>query len=204
VKGLDLPSLVKQRRLVYVNGLSTVGSDGDSAASLPKTSLEALSLVALSKAIDNALKAAGYTPNSDGGRTQAALIVVDGLDFILASQPEIDAVHLQQLLSKLLTSTQSLIVSCHADTPLLHNRHESSTPLEREHGTFITAMAHQARLVLQLRGLDTGSARDVTGIMRISPGGQQDDEGDTPTLTEGEWLYQCKSDGSVKVWSRGE
>lgn len=75
----------------------------------------------------------------------------------------------------------------------------------------MTGLAHQASRVVQLRGLDTGAARDVSGVLRVSKGGggpvpgpwdeagvEGDDEG------EGEWLYQIKGDGSVRVWGRGE
>lgn len=132
-------------------------------------------------------------------------VVIDGLDFLLASRPAIEATQLQQFLSKILAASKSLVISCQADAPLLHQRDESATPLEREHAGFTTALAHQASLVMQLRGLDTGAARDVTGVMCISHGGHYEyDEAAAASTGEGEWLYQCKSDGSVRIWSRGE
>lgn len=130
---------------------------------------------------------------------------MDGLDFLLASQPGIDAMRLQQFSGKILALSRSLIVSCSADSPLLHNRAESASPLEREHAAFITSAAHQARFVLQLRGLDTGASRDVTGVIRVSNGGNSSAGQETTTAPdEGEWLYQCKGDGSVRIWARGE
>ncbi len=71
-------------------------------------------------------------------------------------------------------------------------------------------MAHQAARVLQLRGLDTGAARDVSGVLRVSKGGAGVErlEGGRETSVEEEeereWLYQVKGDGSVRVWTRGE
>ncbi len=73
-------------------------------------------------------------------------------------------------------------------------------------------MAHQAERVLQLRGLDTGAARDVSGVLRVSKaGGGAEVEGrggggggGGVCVEEGEWLYQVKGDGSVRVWTRGE
>ncbi|KAF7512283.1 hypothetical protein GJ744_001851 [Endocarpon pusillum] len=76
-------------------------------------------------------------------------------------------------------------------------------------------MAHQAERVVQLRGLDTGAARDVSGVLRFSNGGAaaaaaaglEGTEGGEAAVKEeeeGEWLYQVKGDGSVRVWTRGE
>jgi elongator complex protein 6 len=76
-------------------------------------------------------------------------------------------------------------------------------------------MAHQSRWVFQLRGLDTGSAKDVSGVLRVSNGGAGGDEDETKaahtlpsgafgSLPDAEWLYQLKGDGSVKAWGRGE
>jgi elongator complex protein 6 len=57
---------------------------------------------------------------------------------------------------------------------------------------------------MQLRGLDTGAAKDVTGVLRVSRGGSYDEDSAKSRLEEGEWLYQLKGDGSVRVWSRGQ
>jgi elongator complex protein 6 len=71
-------------------------------------------------------------------------------------------------------------------------------------------MAHQAERVVQLRGLDTGAARDVSGVLRSSNGGgataglEETEGGEADGEEEGEWLYQIKGDRSVRVWTRGE
>ncbi len=73
-------------------------------------------------------------------------------------------------------------------------------------------MAHQAGRVLQLRGLDTGAARDVSGVLRVSSGGGDAEVGRVEggggegevSAEEGEWLYLVKGDGSVRTWTRGE
>ena len=60
-------------------------------------------------------------------------------------------------------------------------------------------------MVLQLRSLGTGAAKDISGVLRVSAGGAHDDfEKENTGLEKGEWLYQVKGDGSVKVWGRGE
>ena len=67
--------------------------------------------------------------------------------------------------------------------------------------------AYQAEVVYQLRGLDTGAAREISGVVRVSRGGafgdDDDGHGDGEEVEGGEWLYQWKGDGSVRLWSRG-
>lgn len=145
------------------------------------------------------------------------VVMVDGIDFVLASQPSVSALSLQSTLATVRARSQSLLVTCSADTPLLHNHDgvsTAATPLEADHAHFITSMAHQSQWLFQLRGLDTGTAKDVSGVVRVSRGGAEDDDhrdGDTSRgprqeedLIDGEWLYQIKGDGSARVWGRGE
>jgi elongator complex protein 6 len=103
-----------------------------------------------------------------------------------------------------------------ADSPLVHNASNSSaselqraTPLEEEHAAFLIATAHRARMVMQLRNLDTGVAKDVSGILRISQGGEGTDDGHTRDEGENHWepkevLYFVQRDAGVKVFERGE
>ena len=105
----------------------------------------------------------------------------------------------------------------HADAPLLHPSATPPTALEQTHTSLLTSLAHQARSVLQLRGLDTGRAKDVTGVVRVSRGGEwreEDDggrrgdeaekDGEDGGKSEGEWLYFVGGGGDIKVWGRGE
>ncbi len=67
------------------------------------------------------------------------------------------------------------------------------------------SLAHQARVILSVRGLDTGVARDVSGVLRVSRGGgygggEDDGEGE---VEERECLYFVGGDGGVRVFERG-
>ena len=73
-----------------------------------------------------------------------------------------------------------------------------NTPLTVDHATFVMGLVHQARVIMGLRGLDTGVARDVSGVLRITRGGEDGDE-----VEEKEVLYFVGGDGSVKVFERG-
>ncbi|KIX07526.1 uncharacterized protein Z518_02179 [Rhinocladiella mackenziei CBS 650.93] len=259
--GLDILSLLKSTRLVYVDGLTcgkaaSVGSGtgvGTATSHAPTTRLKSLALNDVRDALDMALKAVSSSPStpppistSVSATTKSStgpapfrrspastslpgpdsctkpLILLDGIDFLLASQPSITPMSLQSFLFMLRTQSHTLVVTCHADSPLLHA--SSATPtgadvgsqLERNHAHFLTNLAHQSRWVFQLRGLDTGSAKDVTGVVRVSRGGDigVDDENEgkpnihalrgSDVLADAEWLYQVKCDGSASVWGRGE
>ncbi|KAL7779573.1 hypothetical protein CFE70_009077 [Pyrenophora teres f. teres 0-1] len=87
-------------------------------------------------------------------------------------------------------------------------------PLEITHHNLVVKCAHISRRILGVRVLDTGVARDVSGVVRITEqrshfigagsgrttagrdGGGDDGKGK-------EFLYQVKGDGSVKVFERG-
>lgn len=82
------------------------------------------------------------------------------------------------------------VLTLAADTPLVHAQ---TTTLEREHAALVTGLAHTSDTVMALRMLDTGSARDVSGVVRIARG---EEEGR-------EYLYFVAGDGTVKVFERG-
>lgn len=87
---------------------------------------------------------------------------------------------------------QSTVLTFSADDPLLHSQ---ATTLEKEHAALVLSQTHAAGRLLALRMLDTGTAKDVSGVVRIT--GQMDGE-------EGkEFLYYVAADGSVKVFERG-
>lgn len=82
----------------------------------------------------------------------------------------------------------------------------NQTPLEANHAAFLLSTAHQADFTISLRLLDTGTARDVSGVVRITV--QDNLEGNDHDLRqkieEKELLYFVGGDGSVKVFGRGQ
>lgn len=92
----------------------------------------------------------------------------------------------------------STIIAITADLPLSPS---PATPLEISHKAFVMSLAHQAGSIMSITGLDTGVAKDVSGILRVSKGaGELGGEGD---VEERECLYFVGSDGGVKVFERG-
>ena len=147
-----------------------------------------------------------YADQEEVGKSVSrTILIMDGLDFLIASQPSVTSLAMSRTIMTLRQHFHSTIVTSSADYPLLHNSLTSATSLEREHRAFVATMAHHARMVLQLRSLGTGAAKDISGTLRVSAGGAHDDsEMENSGVEEGEWLYQVKGDGSVKVWGRGE
>ena len=89
-----------------------------------------------------------------------------------------------------------MLITLSADAPLLHAR---QTPLEIDHASLVMSLAHAARLVIGARELDTGGAKDVSGVLRIGRGGGQGaDEVEQKVV-----LYFTANDGSVRVFERG-
>lgn len=113
---------------------------------------------------------------------------------------------------------RSTVVTTSADYPLIHKANPVpsghgegtiSTPLEKNHAAFVVGLAHRATMVLQLRTLDTGAAKDVSGVLRISRGGGFDNRTEDVDNNEGghiekEVLYFVQRDGGVRAFGRGE
>lgn len=79
------------------------------------------------------------------------------------------------------------------------------TRLELEEAYFVTTLAHQASSVASLRMLDTGLAKDVSGVLRVtmSPVESTTSREDGQDWNEKEVLYFVK-EGSVDVFGRGQ
>ncbi|TGZ77986.1 hypothetical protein EX30DRAFT_398078 [Ascodesmis nigricans] len=97
-------------------------------------------------------------------------------------------------------STTTLLTT--TSTPLLTR---TTTRMEKETATFVTTIAHEAAVTVSLRGLETGLASDVSGVMKVTVRGDGDAEvgGKGQGEREGEWLYHVREQG-VEVFKRGE
>ena len=71
--------------------------------------------------------------------------------------------------------------------------------MEQAHRGFVVTLAHQAGVMVQVRGLDTGKAKDVSGVVRVGGEGWRGEGGEEME----EWLYFLKGEG-VEVFRRGE
>lgn len=85
-----------------------------------------------------------------------------------------------------------------ADDPLIHAQ---TTTLEKEHASLVLSTAHAADTIIALRILDTGAAKDVSGVVRITTRGDERQEGGEDKGVE--YLYFVSGDGGVRVFERG-
>ncbi|EQL30656.1 hypothetical protein RJZ56_005653 [Blastomyces dermatitidis] len=160
----------------------------------------------------------GGTASDEKPVENDVLLIVDQPDLLLAATGPgmgVGAAEMGEFLFGLRQRVHSTVVTLAADSPLIHAgsaefMEQQPTPLEIEHASLVVGMAHQARMVMQLRGLDTGVARDVSGVLRISRGGgwvpetEKGDGHDHAGLEEKEVLYFVQGDGAVRVFGRGE
>ncbi|RAK76656.1 uncharacterized protein BO72DRAFT_405380 [Aspergillus fijiensis CBS 313.89] len=152
--------------------------------------------------------------SAEGEDDSEVLLVLDQPDLLLAATgpgKEIGATEMTEWVMGLQQYVHATVMTLAADLPLIHNAsaagHQMPTPLETEHAAFAIGSAHRAHLVMQLRDLDTGAARDVSGVLRISKGGawgQSDNTDANGNWEEKEALYFVQRDGGVSVFGRGE
>jgi elongator complex protein 6 len=97
----------------------------------------------------------------------------------------------------------AMVLSLSADYPLVSSH---QTALEADHAAFLLGAAHQADLIMSLRLLDSGTARDVSGVLRITVGNREVGESHLSPrkLEDRELLYFVGGDGGVRVFERGQ
>ncbi|KAF2435114.1 hypothetical protein EJ08DRAFT_693005 [Tothia fuscella] len=153
--------------------------------------------------------------------TMNVLLILDAPDLLLALQP--DCTDLSSSASTSLSSLKfslrlhekvhSTILNLSADinapSSTLPPNHTPS-PMETESQAFLIGAAHQADLIIGCRGLDTGGAGDVSGVLRITTNNGSEATADVEhsNSPQGGWseqelLYLVRNDGTAKVWERG-
>ena len=195
--------MAKSQKFVYVDGVASNDDSENDAAELPFVRLPHLNLDRLGGVITNVIQSS--IGAASGRLHEHTTVIIDGIDFLMATQPMETSITVQQTLLKLGAQVEHLVISCNADSPLMHHRDGLGTPLEKHNGSLVVSLAHSADLMFQLRNLNTGAAKDVTGILRVSHSGNYETlprlAASTPDC---EWLYHWKGDGSVRLWTRGE
>jgi len=190
--GLDVTKLSETGRFAYVDCFTTLSS------SRPETVLQEID-----KSITAAITKAGLSGWN-------ITLVLDNPDILLALTLATSQ-QLNGLLLRLRSQIHSAVLTCSADLPFVaaatSDQATLPTPIEAETAAFVVQQAHNARLVMSVRDLDTGAARDVSGVVRITRGGAcydwDDEEMDRQATKEMEALYLVQRDGSAKVFERG-
>ena len=65
------------------------------------------------------------------------------------------------------------------------------------------SIAYQAHLVLSTRQLETGVAKDVSGVLRITQGAAVWEQLPGYNSEQAEYLYHIAADGGARVFERG-
>ncbi|KAK9443061.1 putative protein family UPF0405 [Metarhizium brunneum] len=190
--GLDLDAVNRSKRFIFVDGLTGlyVPNGEPSTGGGRDHVLRGGKMDDVKKGVERAI-----AEISKEGRK--VVLLVDGMDAWLA-MGGVGALGAVNVLSSWRERVHATVVAISADDPLLHAQ---NTTLEKDHAAFALSLAHEARIVMALRLLDTGTARDVSGVVRVTGGGKADE--DEAGKGEGEFLYFVGGDGGVRVFERG-
>lgn len=199
--GVDLDALSKKGRFVFIDGLSGLFSPASSGhgvkpaapGNVPgKRVLSGSSLPQFRKELEGAVTDVLRIPDS------TVVLILDNPDLVLAASGNgVYGEGLRETLLDIREKVHSTIVTLAADEPLISAQ---ATSLENKHAAFSLSLAHEADMIISLRMLDTGTAKDVSGVLRVTHGG-----GTTGALTEEqELLYFVGGDGGVRVFERGQ
>lgn len=209
--GLDLESLGRSGRFVFVDGLTSLFTPPN-PRDMPRKGLRTLRSAKHGDIRRDLLSAVTDVASAtDGTTAPKTVLIVDQPDFLLAATSDLlpdnntlgeelsSGVALRNLLLDVQEKVYASIITVAADEPLVSTQ---TTKLEKEGAALVLSLAHSAETVMSMRLLDTGSASDVSGVIRVTKGGSQDEE--QREVEEGELLYFVGGDGNVNVFQRGQ
>jgi len=154
----------------------------------PSAQAKSSQLQSIQHAIEQAIKASS-------SNSKKPLTILLNPDFLLAAA-ELYPTQLLDFMQEVQALSSCLITHVQSDS-VLSSPHSVST-LETNHTVLVTSLAHMAHGVLALRLLDTGVAKDVSGVIRITNGGCGEEQ-----IEERERLYLA-TDTNVRIFARGE
>src|SRR5271155_3071899 len=209
LKGVDLLQAQRRKKFIYIDAFSQLFLPVPGV----QTATSSLSLnsrspwaTQLAQTIVNAVRQIDFDKPA---------LFIEGLDFLLASAgEEVTADELLTLVSSLSEvhspvsqklirqCTSRIFISLFADDNLLDS--SNSTPLAQNQSILLTSLVHRAHSVISLRPLQTGTAKDVTGILRLTRGGAWYNFNtaltrDSDETQEWEMLYRLE-DGRAKLF----
>ncbi|KAI2619736.1 hypothetical protein GGR54DRAFT_630719 [Hypoxylon sp. NC1633] len=192
--GMDLDALNGTGTFVFLDGLAGLFHAPQRHNPIGEKILSSPTLQHLHKELEDAV--AQVQTSAPGMRT---VLVVDQVDLLLAaSGGAVPSQGLREMLLDIREKVHSSIITISADEPLVSLQ---TTSLEKEHAALAISLSHDADLMISLRMLDSGTARDVSGVIRATPGGGNNNF--DRAVEERELLYFVTGDGGVRVFERG-
>ncbi|KAF3000041.1 hypothetical protein E8E14_006985 [Neopestalotiopsis sp. 37M] len=195
--GLDLDALAKKNMFKFVDGLSGLFSGASGAIPAKASGASSAGQHVLRKATLEELQQVVQSAQQTCASSNIVL-VLDSPDLLAAAAGNaVSGEGLRQTLLHLRESVSSTVITVSADEPLISAQ---TTSLEKNHASLALSLAHEAEMIVTLRLLDTGTAKDVSGVLRVTPGG----DATGFVSEERELLYFVGSDGGVRVFERGQ
>jgi len=189
IQGLDAAKLSSTGQYTFIDALALL------ASAKPDTPLDSVSRT-ITQAIGSI-------------KDKKIHLILDSPDALLATGATTSHA-LSSLLLNLRSQVHSATLTLSSDLPLVTaatGAANGATPLEVESAAFLAQQAHLATLVMAVRELETGAARDVSGVLRVTGGGDKGSDGgedvQTDAVKEMEALFLVGRDGGVKVFERG-
>ncbi|KAK6341897.1 hypothetical protein TWF730_001383 [Orbilia blumenaviensis] len=127
-------------------------------------------------------------------------LVVEGLEVLLAAAG-VDVGTVEDLIYDLREISSTTTILLPSDSVLIHTS-PTSTPLELSHANLVISLGHTADAILSLRLLDTGVAKDISGVLRVTRGAGNLAGTTAGVVEEKEMLYY-ESDAGVRIFARG-
>jgi len=129
------------------------------------------------------------------------VLLLDSPDLILGTT-ESDAAAVISTLLQLRLRVHAAVMMLRADLFDSEVEPQNPTPMQLQQQQLVLSLAHQANAVLSVRKLDSGLAKDVTGVLRITTAMKDfgDDEQGSPAK---EFLYHVHDNRTAVVWERG-
>ncbi|KAF3188694.1 hypothetical protein TWF106_007192 [Orbilia oligospora] len=126
-------------------------------------------------------------------------LVIEGLEVLIAAAG-VDVRVAEDLVYDLREISSTTTILLPSDSVLLQTS-ASSTPLELSHANLVISLGHTADAILSLRLLDTGVAKDISGVLKVTRGAGN--LGETGGIVEEKEMLYYESDAGVRIFARG-
>jgi elongator complex protein 6 len=129
------------------------------------------------------------------------VLLLDSPDLVLGTT-ESTAAAIMSTLLQLRLRVHATVIMLRADLFDSEVEPQTPTPMQIQQQQLVLSLAHQANAVFSVRRLDTGLAKDVAGVLRVTTA-MRDCTDDGQGSPAKEFLYQVHDNRTAVVWERG-